>query len=77
MRKLEKIRKFPHLEWKNPVDAPQGIIVLVFVENGTNEFYTELAWKNDFGEWVDIPHYHKVRYWTECPSIISSVIENS
>lgn len=67
MRMLDKIRQFPRIEWKSVLDAPYKKIVFVFVEDGCGHFYTELAWKNEFGEWVDIPHYHSVRMFAEAP----------
>lgn len=68
MRMLDKIRQFPRIEWESILDAPFGKIVFVLVENGCGHFYTELAWKNEFGEWVDIPHYHSVRMFAEAPA---------
>lgn len=67
MRMLDKIRQFPRIEWESILDAPFGKIVFVLVEDGCGHFYTELAWKNEFGEWVDIPHYHSVRLFAEAP----------
>ena len=68
MRLLDKIRQFPRIEWKSILDAPFCKIVFVLVEDGCGHFYTELAWKNEFGEWVDIPHYHSVRMFAEAPA---------
>lgn len=68
MRMLDKIRQFPRIEWKSVLDAPYNKIVFVLVDDGCGHFYTELAWKNEFGEWVDIPHYHSVRLFAEAPA---------
>lgn len=68
MRMLDKIRQFPRIEWKSILDAPLCKIVFVFVDDACGHFYTELAWKNEFGEWVDIPHYHSVRMFAEAPA---------
>ena len=68
MRMLDKIRQFPRIEWKSVFDAPYGKIVYVLVDDGCCHFYTQLAWKNEFGEWVDIPHGHSVRQWAEAPA---------
>ena len=65
MRMLDKIRQFPRIEWTSILDAPYNKIVFVLVDDGCGHFYTELAWKNEFGEWVDIPHYHSVRMFAE------------
>lgn len=67
MRMLDKIRQFPRIEWKSIFDAPYDKIVYVLVDDGCCHFYTQLAWKNEFGEWVDIPHGHSVRQWAEAP----------
>lgn len=68
MRMLDKIRQFPRIEWKSIFDAPYDKIVYVLVDDGCCHFYTQLAWKNEFGEWVDIPHGHSVRQWAEAPA---------
>lgn len=66
MTMLDKIRRFPRIEWKPAVDAPIGEIVLVLVQDRT-DYYTELAYLNEFREWVDIPHLHSVICWAELP----------
>lgn len=68
MTMLDKIRQFPRIEWKSIFDAPYDKIVYVLVDDGCCHFYTQLAWKNEFGEWVDIPHGHSVRQWAEAPA---------
>lgn len=73
MRKIDKIRQFPRIEWKSTIDAPKGEIVFVLVQDG-KEYYTELAWLNEFCEWVDIPHYHKVIGFAKIPSILKGGI---
>lgn len=70
MRMLDKIQQFPRIEWKSVLDAPYGKIVYVLVDDGCCHFYTQLAWRNEFGEWVDIPHGHSVRQWAEAPTYL-------
>lgn len=74
MRKLDIIRKFPRIQWKPVIDAPKGEIVLVLVCDGV-DYYTELAYLNEYREWVDIPHLHKVMCWREVPELLKPFLE--
>lgn len=69
MSEYDKIRLLPRIVWKPVVDAPKEEIVLVLVKDGVDT-YTELAWMNEYREWVDIPHLHNVIGWSEVSDIL-------
>ncbi|WP_276879801.1 hypothetical protein [Bacteroides heparinolyticus] len=65
-------------ELKINVPIPDGMVlksvrseikdgVLILVDDNSGNLYTELAWLNEYREWVDVPHYHKVIGWCEVP----------
>jgi len=74
MTMLDKIHQFPRIKWKPTIDAPKGEILLVLVRDGVN-YYTELAYLNEYREWVDIPHLHQVIGWSEIPELLKGGAE--
>ena len=64
---LDKVRQFPRIRWESPLDAPLNKIVFVLVRSEGGFHYTEAAWKNEFGEWVNVSHYNKVIGWIKMP----------
>lgn len=68
------MRTFPRINWKPTIDAPKNEIVLALVQDGV-VIYSELAYKNEYGEWVDIPHLHRVIGWGEVPEELKKKLE--
>lgn len=74
MRMIDKIRQFPRIKWKPTIDAPIGEIVLVLARD-VLDYYTELAYLNEYREWVDIPHFDQVMGWAEVPEELKRIIK--
>ncbi len=69
------MKNIERINWKRPVldeDPPVGEYVLIIAEDGL-QLYTEIAWMNDCHEWVDVPHYHRVKYWGKIPEELKAI----